>query len=344
MSSIFGRLFKYRPRPNRDPKEDFFTEAFAGVLKKSPTLRSAFVYWLIEQEVDFVYVRTQKTMPTGRIDIWIDARSRHNGTRHLVAIESKIGADVVQYQLRRYEAHLRSEAKADSRTLISATCHERSRFRRCLDAPDVQFRQIHWFQVADFLRNWISRLPNEWDDPSVPFVRELLLLMEEWSMAMTLNVDDLAAATSYHTSVYARLVQILEQTKEGCNLPQPIVGNWSGGGRTSLYLARSSPWFGEFGNGPNSIYVEFGFDFERDDADWNVAHLRLPSAYFTFQCPHLLELHYPEGWESPPAEWGEEYRQVKHLACLQVNGETLHIEYLEFFQNARDELWHALGI
>ncbi len=161
---------------------------------------------------------------------------------------------------------------------------------------------------------------------------------------MTLNVDDLAAATSYHTSVYARLVQILEQTKGGCNLPQPIDGNWSWGGRTSLYLTCSSPWFGEFGDEPNSIYVEFGFDFERDDADWNVAHLRLPSAYFTFQCPDLLELHFPEGWESPPAKWGEEYRQVKHLASLQVNGETLHIEYLEFFQNARDELWHALRI
>ena len=340
VSSIFGRLFKYRPRDNRDPKEDFFTEALAGVLQASPELRSAFVYRLIEQEVDHVFVRTQETTPDGRIDIWIDARNRRNGARHLVAMENKIGADVNRYQLRRYEAHLRSERDADSRTLISATRHERSRFLRCLDTPNVLFEEVHWFRVADFLRDWLSKQPNEGGDPSVPFVCELLLLMEEWSMAMTLKVDDLAAATSYHRSVHAQLVQVLEEIKADCGFPGTADNKWSSSGKPSLYLAFTSPRFGKH----QTIRVEFGFDFERDDAGWSVAQLGLPSAYFTVYCPQPLELEHLQGWQLPPEDWGTEYRRVKHLNVLEVKGDSLHMKYIEFFQVARGELWGALGI
>ena len=47
MSSFFLRLFAYRPRDGRVPQEDFFTEAFAGVLQASVPLRVNFVGWLI---------------------------------------------------------------------------------------------------------------------------------------------------------------------------------------------------------------------------------------------------------------------------------------------------------
>lgn len=292
VNSIFGQLFKYRPRENRDPKEDFFTEALAGVLQASPALRNDFVYRLIEQEVDQVLVRTQETMPNGRIDIWIDARNRRNGVRLLVAMENKIDANVDPYQLRRYEAQLRSEGDADARTLISATRHERSAFQCLPDAPNVQFDEIHWFQVADFLQNWTSKFRDEGrSDPSVPFVHHLLLLMQEWSMAMTLNVDDLAAATLYHRSVYAQLVQVLEEIKAYCELPGTAGNTWSSSGKPSLYLQFSSPRFGEHQN----IQVEFGFDFNRDDADWNVAQLRLPSAYFAVYCPQTARTRTPPG-------------------------------------------------
>ena len=340
MSSIFGRLFKYRPRLDRDPKEDFFTEALVGVLQTSPALRNAFVKWLTCRQVDYVFLKTQMTVPVGRIDIWIDARDRRNGARHLVAMENKIDAAVDLDQLTRYEAQLQCHEDVDSRTLVSATRHERSQFQNAPDPPHVEFRQIHWNQVADFLRYWTINAPDEGDDSSTPFVRELILLMKEWSMAMALNIDDLAAATSYHTSVNAQLQEILEETRAACILPQPVLGNWGRGGNISLYLARTSPWFGDGHN----IGVEFGFDFERDDAHWRVAQLRLPSAYFAVRFRDPLELDYPAGWEVPPTDWGEEYRRVKHLNSLQANGESLHIEYLNFFTNARVELWQALGL
>ena len=157
---------------------------------------------------------------------------------------------------------------------------------------------------------------------------------------MALTIEDLAAATLYHRSVNEQLRMILEGAKADCGLSSTADNKWNPGGQISRYLALTSPRFGDY----QSIRVEFGFDFERDDARWRVAKLRLPSAYFTVLCSDPLELDYPPGWETPLTDWGEEYRHVKHLDSLQVIGESLHIEYLNFFTNARVELWRALGL
>lgn len=48
------------------------------------------------------------------------------------------------------------------------------------------------------------------------------------------------------------------------------------------YLCYSSPWVDD----EEDVYVEFGFEFYRNDASWNVAELRLPSAYFAVRGTH----------------------------------------------------------
>ena len=69
MNSIFTRLFSYRPRLDRLPEEDFFTEAFVGVLKKSDPLKTELVRWLTGKEVHEVELETQKTLGSGgRVD------------------------------------------------------------------------------------------------------------------------------------------------------------------------------------------------------------------------------------------------------------------------------------
>ena len=92
-------------------------------------------------------------------------------------------------------------------------------------------------------------------------------------MAMRLNADDLAAATIYQTSVKPQMRQILDEIKGACNLAGTYGDAWSHNGEELYY---SSPYV----DNEQTIHVEFGFDFDRDDADWNVAQLRLPSAYF----------------------------------------------------------------
>ena len=337
MSSVFGRIFRYRPSAGRMPAEDFFTETLAAVLETSESLHLAFVKWLIGHDVDSAYLETQKTVESGdRLDLWIDARNRRSGARHVIAMENKIAAGEGPDQLPRYERSLKRETTANTRTLVYATLHERTWFQGSLEGPPVAFRPIHWFKMADWMRGWI-KLTNADDDKSTVVVRELLSLMEEWRMAINLNADLLATATIYHRSVGPQLVQILKETKEACGLSGTKGNQWSHKGEELYY---SSPWLDD----QKDIYVEFGFDFDRDDADFSVPQLCLPSAYFAVMGTHRPELDYLKDWEAAPETWGDGYVRVKRLGCLRLQGTSLHGEYIGFFLNARAELWRAVGL
>ncbi len=336
MNSIFSRLFSYRPRLDRLPEEDFFTEAFVGVLMKSKPLQFEFVEWLIGEEVHEVDLDTQKTFDGGgTVDVWIDARNRLSGARHVVAMENKIGAEEGPNQLQGYAVELQLIETAESRTLVYATRHQRSEAQGFLDTPDVEFLQIHWFQVADWLREWMINQSSREDDAGTCFVGDLVLLMEDWNMAMNMNIDDLAAATTYHKSVAAQFEQILNQVYEACNVPGTRANPW-----TYKPLWYSSPRIDDQQN----TYVKFGFDFDRNDAVWSVEDLRLPSAYFAVRGGHRPEIdNLTDDWQQPPDGWQADNLRVKQLDSLQVPGDPLHVQYLAFFEDARAELWQALG-
>ena len=340
MNSIFTRLFKYRPSGDRLSKEDFFTEAFVGVLKKSCLLRTELVEWLIGQEVDDADIETQKTLANGdRVDVWIEARNKRNGVRHLIAMENKIGSRQGSGQLRRYAVELQRVEAANSRTLVYATLHERGSLEGLPDGPEVEFRQIHWFQVANWLREWETSPAHGGDDPSIPIVRELVCFMEDWSMPMKLNGGDLAAATAYHISAEDQLRRILSRIEAACELPD-ATGIWQRR-HSQGYLSYSSPWIDDDQN----TKVEFGFDFKRDDDEWSVRRLRLPSAYFAVWSTHQLELGDLQNWQDPPADWGDaRYLRVKQVKSLRIRGVSLHGEYLDFLEEARAELWRALRL
>ena len=338
MSSIFGRVFRYRPRAERLPEEDFFTEAFAGVLESSPSLRAAFVRWLIcdDAALDSVHVETQKTVNSDRFDVCIDARHGFSGSRHVLVMENKIGAGGTLDQLRRYEEHLRTEAGATTRTLVYATRHERLDFQPCPHGPVVAYRPVRWFEVADWLKEWAGRCRDGVNERSVFLIRELLLLMEEWNMAMNLTADDLAVAARYQKTVQWQLVQLLDETKGVCDLPGSRGNAWSHS-RQDLYY--TSPWVDEH----EDIFVEFGFDVGRDDDDWSVPALCLPSAYFAVRGTHRKELDGLADWGPAPEGWGEGYLRVKQLNCLEVHGSSIYSSYLKFFLAARHELWQVFG-
>ena len=342
MDTIFGRMFRYRPSIGRLPQEDFFTEALVGVLKANRALAEGFAGWIIGQEVDQVALETQKSVGDGnRVDIWMDARNQQCGLRHAVAMENKIGAGEGADQLSRYETQLKCDADAQTRTLVYATLHERSTFQPSPEAPHVTFRPLHWFEVADWLRVWTVNPREEIDDRCIVFVRELLLLMEDWNMAMNLNANDLAIATAYRRSVEDQLIQILEETKAACRLTGTRGNQWSHAPSYSRrYLCYSSPWIDD----RKDIFVEFGFDFDRDDAHWSVAELHLPSAYFAARGTQRPGLDRLSRWDTPPESWGDDYLKVKQLSCLRIGGDSLHAEYLKFLHDARDELWEAVGL
>ena len=55
-------------------------------------------------------------------------------------------------------------------------------------------------------------------EPGVPLVHELLLLMEDWNMEIHLTADDLAATTRHRTSVEGHLLQLLDEVWTECEL------------------------------------------------------------------------------------------------------------------------------
>ena len=334
MSGVFLRLFKYRPGDGRVSQEDFFTEALAGVLDASLSLRVDFVRRLIGAEgIEAAHVSTQQGLAgDGRVDMWIEARGVGK-TRHLLAIENKIGASVGRDQLRAYDRALRATGHAGSRTLACVTRHERPSFT---SAPTVTFRPVYWNEVARWFREWFRSHSKE---PVAPLVRELLLLMEEWEMDVHLTADDLAAATRHRTSVERQVLQILDEVYAECKIPQGQ-GNWVFNRQLLCYTSR------RFSKAMKA-WAEFGFDFERDDAGWSVPRLGLPSAYFAVggaEGQILKKRLATLGWSAPPEEWGDSYLRAKQLERMVVSGESLHLQYLEFFKTARAELWEALKL
>lgn len=156
-------------------------------------------------------------------------------------------------------------------------------------------------------------------------------------MDINLNANLAATATIYHKSVYPQLVAILNEIKEACGLRGTKGNQWS---HNTQYLYYSSPWLDNHQN----IHVEFGFDFDRDDADFSVPQLGFPSAYFAAKGTHRPEIDNLEDWEAAPESWGDGYLRVKRLGCLRLQGTSLHGEYINFFLNARSELWQAIGL
>ena len=266
MTSVFGQLFKYRPRENRLPKEDFFTEALAGVLQKTPDdLRNKFVKWLIEHndykvEITEANIYTQKQVIGGRLDIYINAKSA-DGQRHVVAVENKISAEEGGNQLGRYSGHLGTE-NAETRTLVYITLLSEPKKK-----PDnVTFKSLKWFQVYDWLIKESAKSEHT-------FLCDLLELMEEWNMTSEpiLSAADLTAAIRYKNSVEQQFLNVLGMVKE--KLKHEInkrAGIWGSGS-----LLHYTPYLGA----PGIYYLQFGFDFEREDKVWSVEKLCIPSAY-----------------------------------------------------------------
>jgi hypothetical protein len=100
MTSLYGRLFKYRQRPDRSPHEDYLTEALCDLLNCVPRERAvSFVNDLLvpsdarplwreaSSAFDRMSWRTQALVPGGRIDLLLE-----NGGEPLIAVECKISA------------------------------------------------------------------------------------------------------------------------------------------------------------------------------------------------------------------------------------------------------------
>ena len=332
MTGFLGSLFRYRATEGRTPAEDFFTEVLSGVLASDyGELAAAFPSWLAGGKFERASVVTQKVVDEGRLDMEFVARDGGGG-RHLVVVENKLGATEGENQLTRYERYLAGE-EAASRTLVYLTRYE----KRDWTPPSgrVSFRNLHWCDVYDWLAAWVE----DRSDRTGVLVRELLILMEEWGMEMSLGAQDLAAAVAYKARVQPQLLQILDKVwaecKEDCRSGSQWAYDRDRIRYSSAYLRDSD------------LFYMFGFDFTRSDGEWNASRLQLPSAYFAICGKGLGE----RDWSGLSAEWGDPPRgwtewtdeRVRQLATLRTDGASLHRSYLDFFLESLEEARKAMA-
>lgn len=345
--SLFARLFKYRPSEGRSPQEDFLTEALAGVLESSFPLRAAFVNWLVECDLDFerVCVETQKSVGgSGRLDLWIEAREQ-SGERHAIVFENKIEAPEGEGQLRSYERYLRERPeKRERRTLIYLTPHTRSDFSPADDSL-VTFRPLRWFEVFHWFKTWTQETESE----ARPLVGELLALMKEWNLTIELSKGELADTVEKRPSVRRveqRMLQLLREIRATCisRLDKISGKRWTYDDRE---LRIASPYIDE----SSGLYFSFGFDFDREDDDWNVTDQQLPSAFFAVWAnkTEQLDQYAPSDWGERPRHWDRNRGEVVkvrqlNLNCLTTREDSLHEAYLDFFKEALSEALSAANI
>ena len=341
MPSLFASLFKYRASEKYPPKENFFTEALAGVLNTSDALGVAFVYWLIGREVKPVRVETQKDIaPFGQVDMWLKAKDDAGG-EYLIVLENKIDAQAGKNQLKNYENYLKEQVSTGSRTLvylIYLTRHNPSNFHRSDKEPVIEFQEYRWFEVYDWLEKWTPEHDRSTDRHPAPLVNELLALMEDWNMDMNLSANDLTAATTYKLTTHPRLIEILEAVKSKFGNGRSE-SNWRRA-RTKLFY--ESPYLDE-----RKIYFAFGFDFEREDDVWSVSRLGFPSAYFGVwgQDVGQIDQHrLSDEWVTHPGylDWGNNHR-VRRLNLIEAHGASLRSVYLDFFLDALGEVQKAMN-
>lgn len=325
MTSVFGRLFKYRPSENRLPEEDFFTEALAGVLQKTPEVRTKFVEWLVrrdnyEVEIKEANIDTQKQVSGGRLDIYIDARSV-DGKRHVVGVENKISAEEGGNQLERYSEHLGTKKDAATRTLVYITLNSEPPPLKAKQ-NNVTFKHLKWFQVY----NWLK----ESAEAGRTFLCDLLELMKEWNMTIELSATDLAATIRYRKLAQPQFRNVLNMVTEKIQIKKST-GQYN---YASYFLAYTTPFLGN-----SEIYLYFGFDFDREDNDWSVEKLCIPSA-FVGVCgnddnPAFLKRLSDYWTEVPQHMEGDDVLRVRQMCKkLLVSKDSFGEAYLDFFNTA----------
>ena len=329
MESLFKRLFRYRPTEGRQPKEDWFTESFATVLDRQPGLGGAYAGRLIGRDVETADIETQRTFKGARPDMWIDARDA-DGRRHVVMVEHKMGAPAERLQLEDYERRLRG-LTAETKTLVHIAGSTETPAFAVTDSS-VGFKCLRWFEVYQWLRRWAAGARERRE--AVQFMDELLRFMEERGMSIEIGMDELAAYTVGKASgVEQRLERLLDAAWDDCGMTDALgetEGNWHKYDKNSIDWV--SPKIVRHG-----VEVIYGFDFGREDPEWDADRLRLPSAYVGIsrsESDGACALPCPTGWKERPKAWPESYVWVCEIGELRLRGGSLTASYLEFFTGA----------
>ncbi len=348
MSSIFNRIFQYRQREQRTPREDYFTETFVAVIEKYDELRIALAGWLAGVEVEkiqSVRIETQRSFSVAdsgnrrRPDIWMEVQDVDDEC-HWIIVENKIDSGEGENQLADYAKILEACSGLKTKTLVYITKFSSSTDPPC--AEEVKFKHLRWPDVYDFLRKKLRDA-----NGSRELANELLKLMEDWNMDGKLNKSQLRSAVIYFDSdVGAQLRRIQDDAWVSSGIDSILVDK--------MNQKRWSKGFGGYSSDiPGyGINLWMGFQFSRRDKDWNVEDIELPSPFVAVN-PIKENKQIGESLRQPSNGWkgprkvkvrNYEYKWVRQPIEKEMPrlGEPLDDFYKNFFQRAFDEIKRAL--
>lgn len=344
MTSIFDRLFWYRQSEGKTPKEDYVTETLVAILEKVEGLKVSFVKYLIcgegneGLEVERVYLQTQKTFwdVRRRPDIYVEAREVER-KRHLLFIENKIDAPEGVRQLDDYMKLLKNERTATSRTLVYITRRSQKPDNKNIPS-NVRFIHLRWFEVYNWLKRWNE---SQSSDGVVgrSLLTEFLTLMEDWHMGGEIDAASLRAAVRYHGSLNSgwRLVEEMIDPAWSESDIDSAVGKTSGNWIYNTWACwQTSPKIQKF----SDVRIAMGFRFGRQDDEWNVDEIELPSAAVTIKGSSEVDFPRPSRkWKKGPLEGMDtDDLWIRQVSEKPSHGESMCEFYREFFLSAFAEL------
>lgn len=215
MQSLYGRLFRYRERPNRTPLEDYLSECLADFFNRLPhEAKVGFVQELflpaacatewraLIAGVGAVAMKTQYQIPNGRLDIVVLLDEQPS-----FVIENKIAAPIAKRsndtdQLTAYGNWLKKTADASGRKLavLCLLTHVTQPPETFTDNHKELYganpRVVTWSQIAHELRAIAAegRLPLD----VCTIAREFHQFLLEQNMTSEFaNLEDFAAAIVY---------------------------------------------------------------------------------------------------------------------------------------------------
>jgi len=343
--SIFNRIFQYRQREQRTPREDYFTETFVAVIERYDELRIALAGWLAGVEIEkiqSVRIETQRSFSVAdsgnhrRPDIWMEVKDVDDAC-HWIIVENKIDSGEGEDQLADYAKSLEACSGLKTKTLVYIT-----KFSSSTDPPDaegVKFKHLRWPRIYDFLRKKLRNANESWQ-----FAIELQKLMEDWNMDGKLSPAKLRAAVIFfNSSIVDELRKLQYDAWKSSGIGSIMTPQrWNPESESSGY------WF----NVPGcELELWIGFQFDRRDKTWNVEDIELPSP-FVAVLPVEENKEVGECLPRPSDHWNEpgeveklkKYKWVRQPVAGELPrlGEPLDDFYKNFFQQAFDELKQAL--
>ncbi len=200
--SIFSNLLQLNP--NKIPLEDFFTEIFSYLLESNTSLMHSWLreFRLSNIKFENIIVNTQESFDAleahssgSRPDIYVELSNEH--VRELIFVESKIGSNEGQDQLKRYAEHLDSMDFIDRGVVVYVTRDydkkdRNSIFKDCKNKDKLDFKQLRWFENYHFLKKYNENINDN-------LVIETLKFMEEHELAQNnrFTAIDVLALTNF---------------------------------------------------------------------------------------------------------------------------------------------------